>query len=120
MIAHFSAISLLLLYVGFLSRRNRMRHVTFQMTSLACDIAIVIILESNRSVVQKAIGSTDRLLLTHIALAVTALLQHLLNLITGILIWRTGTGRKIHKLNGLILIVVRTLVTVTAYTVVMR
>jgi hypothetical protein len=110
-----------LIFYGFVLRYLRARHVPIMISAILADFVVVGLVEHQRRVVERAsAGGLDPLLRFHIFLAVTSFVMYAVAAYTGWRIWRGTGGRRVHRANGVILLGVRSLVSITSMMVAFR
>lgn len=111
----------LLIFYGFWLRFQRSPHVKVMIAAIVSDIAVVGLVEYQRHVVERAnAGGLDPLLRFHIFLAVLSFMMYGVATVTGWRIWRGTGGRRMHRANGVLLLGVRSLVSITSAIVAFR
>lgn len=111
---------LLILY-GFYLRYRRVPHVKVMIGAILADFMVVGFVEYRRHVVERAgAGGLDPLLRFHIFLAVLSFVMYGIATVTGWRIWRGTGGRRFHRANGVLLLGVRSLVSITSAIVAFR
>ena len=105
----------LLIYYGFWLRYRQKYHVPVMIAAILADFVVVGLVEHARNVVHKAThDGLDPLLRFHIFLAVSSFAMYAVASLTGWRIWRGTCGRRLHRANGVVLLGVRSLVTITS------
>lgn len=111
---------LLILY-GFWLRFQRAPHVKIMVGAILADCLVVGLVEAQRHVVGRAAaGGLDALLRFHIFLAITSFVMYGVATVTGWRIWKGTGGRRLHRANGVLLLGVRSLVSITSAMVAFR
>ena len=92
----------LLLVLGWLSHRNRTRHLGFVLPGMAVDLALVVYLEMDRSVIERTVGiegagiaaprSYGPLESIHIAASTAAVVLYIPTIALGARLWRGTAG----------------------------
>lgn len=105
----------LMIFWGFVLRSRRQAHVPVMIAAIVADIGVVIAVEFERHVLQRAsAGGLYPLLRFHIFLAVLSFVMYAVAAFTGWRIWQGTGGRRLHRANGVILLGVRSMVSITS------
>lgn len=112
----------LIIFYGFWLRYRRLPHVRVMICAILADFVAVGIIEARRHVVEVATTrhELDPLLRFHIMLAITSFVMYGIAAWTGWKIWANKGGRRVHRANGVILLGVRSLVSITSAIVAFR
>lgn len=110
-----------LIFWGFALRFQRKKHVPVMIAAIISDIAVVAAVEYYRRVVERAAaGGLYPLLRFHIFLAVLSFVMYSVAVVTGWRIWKGTGGRRLHRANGVILLGVRSMVSITSAMIAFR
>lgn len=108
-------VPVVLIIYGFWLRYNEQRHVPVMIAAILSDIVVVALVEYQRRVVERAShGGLDPLLRFHIFLALLSFSMYAVAAVTGWRIWKGSKSRRLHRANGVILLGVRSLVSITS------
>lgn len=111
----------LMMFYGFWLRYRTQPHVRVMIGAIVADLLVIGTIEAQRRVVERAShGGLDPLLRFHIMLAVTSCLMYVVATWTGWKIWKGTGGRRVHRANGVLLLGVRSLVSITSAMVAFR
>lgn len=102
------------LIFGVLQRRNRRVHIPTMIGCCIADIALVLVIELNRSAINTATTTTDPLMRFHVAVSVTAVLCYFVALYTGFR-RRRNECLRIHKWNAMLFLFCRSSNWVTSF-----
>jgi len=117
---------LLVLVAGLLKRRQPRVHIPLMLVAFIGDLINVVIVEvyarshgSGEGAVEQGLGFAQgegtSLQLFHISVATLCLVGYVVALVTGTRLYRTGRGRKAHKINAGLFIVMRLATYVTSF-----
>lgn len=111
---------LILMYVGVIFRRNRRLHIKLMASSMIWDVLLILQIELTRSAIVKAsesmIGSKSLILNIHVAMAIACVILYGFMVESGRKILRGEKSvRGRHRLQGISILVLRTLVFVTSF-----
>jgi uncharacterized membrane protein YozB (DUF420 family) len=105
----------LMIFWGFVQRYRRQTHVPIMIAAILADIGVVIAVEVERHVLQRtSAGGLYPLLRFHIFLALLSFAMYFVAAYTGWRIWKGTGGRRLHRANGVILLGVRSMVSITS------
>jgi hypothetical protein len=111
----------ILIFWGFVLRYQRRKHVPMMIAAILADFCVVGLVEFERHVVERAShGGLDPLLRFHIFLAISSFVMYGFATWTGYKIWQGTGGRRFHRANGVLLLGVRSLVSLTSAIVAFR
>lgn len=106
---------------GFVMRYQRKKHVPVMIAAIVSDLAVVVAVEYYRRVIERAsAGGLYPLLRFHIFLAVLSFVMYGIAVVTGWRIWKGTGGRRLHRANGVILLGVRSMVSITSAMIAFR
>lgn len=110
-----------LIIYGFWLRYQRKPHVGIMISAILADLVAIGLVQGNRHVVQRAsAGGLDPLLKVHILLATSSIVMYGIATWTGWKIWKGSKSRRVHRANGVLLLGVRSLVSITSAIVAFR
>lgn len=111
----------LIIFYGFWLRYKAQPHVRVMITAIVVDLLVIGFIEFRRRVVERAShGGLDPLLKFHISLAMLSIVMYVIATWTGWKIWKGTGGRRVHRANGVLLLGVRSLVSITSAMVAFR
>ena len=121
MLTAVGTIPVLLMLYGFWLRYRQRYHVPVMIAAILADFGVVWLVEHQRRVVERAsAGGLDPLLRFHILCAVSSFAMYAIATWTGVQIWRGRKSRRVHRANGVIVLGVRSLVSITSAIIALR
>jgi hypothetical protein len=115
-----------LIAIGLALRFRPRAHIPIMLVAFAVDLGNVILVEVYARRKNEGVGAVEKGLATmaegqavlpmvHIAVSALCLLGYAVAVITGIRLYRRGTGRRVHRANAVVFIVTRLASYVTSF-----
>lgn len=110
-----STLVVLALAWGLACRRQTRKHMKIMIGCLIADVIIVLAIEIQRNAIAQTQEEMPPLLAFHVWVSLIFVLNYIFALFSGIRLFKTGKGRKAHKINAGIFIVCRLLNYITSF-----